>query len=110
MEVSCTKTSVLFAEWEIRGLKKKINKRWFKPLITKTLITVRWQLNHLIDLKSPKPPEVTNEQWNTLVSSRGTDAEKKKSEHMRSILKGKGSKAAQLKAIEKATIVKLVRL
>lgn len=51
-----------------------------------------------------------NEHWNTLVASRATEASKRKSEHMRSISKGKGSKAAQLKAIEKAALIKLVRI
>ncbi len=100
---------MVLADWEVRGKVKKINERWFGPLITKVLIQVRWRLNHMIDGMAPKPPEIKLEHWNTLVRIRGTEASKKKSEQMRSISQGRGSKAAQLKAIEKAALVKLVR-
>ena len=56
-----------------------------------------------------QPPEVRNEHWNFLMANRATEESKKKSEQMRAISKGKGSKAAQMKAIEKAALIKLVR-
>lgn len=99
----------MHVDWECRGNKNKINEKWFGPIITKVLITMRWRLNNLIDAGCPKPPEVKDEQWNHLLSVRKTEDSKKKSEHMRSIAKGKGSKTAQLKAIEKQALVKLVR-
>ena len=52
---------VLIAVWEIKGKTQKINKKWFGPLITKVLITVRWRLNQLINSKFPKFPEVNIE-------------------------------------------------
>lgn len=99
----------MLADWECRGSKKKINEKWIGPLVTKALITERWRLNGLIDLNSSKPAELSDALWNKLVIKRRSEAAKKKSEHMRSISKGRGSKAAQLKAIEKAALVKLVR-
>lgn len=62
----------------------------------------------MIDAGSPKPPEVKNEHWNFLMANRATEGSKAKSEKMRAISKGKGSKAAQMKAIEKAALIKLV--
>jgi hypothetical protein len=99
----------MHADWECRGSKKKINEKWFGPIITKVLITARWRLNNLIDAGCPKPAEVKDDQWNHLLALRKTEESKKKSEHMRAISKGKGSKTAQLKAIEKAALIKLVR-
>lgn len=99
----------MLADWECRGKKKKINEKWFGPILTKVLITARWRYNTLIDLGAPKPAELPDAQWNILVTRRKSEASRKRSEHMRSISKGRGSKAAQLKAIEKAALVKLVR-
>jgi hypothetical protein len=99
----------MLADWECRGKKKKINEKWVSPIITKVLITARWRLNNLIDLGAPKPAEVPDAQWNYLVTQRTTEKSKAKSEQMRAISKGKGSKGAQMKAIEKAALVKLVR-
>ena len=82
----------MLADWEIRGSQKKINEKWFGPIITKVLITVRWRLNALIDAGSSKPPEVRNEHWNFLMANRATEESKKKSEQMRAISKGKGSR------------------
>jgi hypothetical protein len=48
----------MHADWECRGSKKKINEKWFGPIITKVLITARWRLNNLIDAGCPKPAEV----------------------------------------------------
>lgn len=42
------------------------------------------------------------------MANRATEESKAKSEKMRAISKGKGSKAAQMKAIEKAALIKLV--
>jgi len=89
---------------------KKINEKWLKPLITKSLINYRWKLNQLIDAGKQRPPEVTQEHWNTLVANRNTDSARKKSEQMRSISVGKGTRASQLRAIEKDALIKLGRL
>lgn len=79
------------------------------PIITKILITTRWRLNALIDAGQQRPVDISDEQWNTLVRRRNTEDSQVMSKHMRSISQGKGSKTAQLKAIERDTIVKLVR-
>lgn len=101
--------ALLLADWEIRGSKKKIKDKWFGPLITKVLIQQRWKLNALIDAGAPKPPEVKNEHWNILMTNRASEEAKAKSEKMRAISKGKGSKAAQMTAIKNAALVNLVR-
>lgn len=62
-----------------------------------------------MDNKAPKPPEVTNEEWNGLVAIRASEMSKKKWEQMQSISKRKASKAAQMHGLREATLVKLVR-
>lgn len=94
----------------MKGKGGGVCEKWVAPIITKILINTRWRLNGLIDDCKAKPPEVTEEQWNTLVRNRASPAARKMSEHMRGISLGKGSKALQLKSIEKDAIVKLVRL
>ena len=79
-----------------------------QPIITKVLINTRWRLNQLIDNNMGKPADVHSEHWNTLVAMRTTEASQAKSEHMRSISKGKGSTTAQLKAIEREVVSRLV--
>lgn len=92
------------------GQSIKVSGRWIGPLVTKVLITTRWRLNTLIDGGQPKPADVTQEQWNTLVRRRNTQESQITSDHMRSISQGKGSTMAQLKAIERDAIVKLVQV
>lgn len=91
------------------GQSYKVSEKWVGPIITKVLITTRWRLNTLVDAGQPKPADVTQEQWNILVRRRSTEDSQVMSEHMRSISQGKGSRTAQLKAIERDAIVKLVR-
>ena len=79
-----------------------------QPIITKVLINTRWRLNQLIDNNMGKPADVSSEHWKTLVAMRITDASQAKSKHMRSISKGKGSTTAQLKAIEREVVSRLV--
>lgn len=100
----------MLPDWEMQGHSKKVSEKWLEPIITKVLITTRFRLNALIDEDSRRPVEVTREQWETLVKIRRSDAGVKKSEHMRAISKGKGSKALQFRAIERDAIIKLVRL
>lgn len=46
----------------------------------------------------------------TLVAMRATEAARVKSDHMRSISKGKGSTTAQMKAIEREVVSRLVSI
>lgn len=92
------------------GQSFRLSEKWMGPIITKILITSRWRLNTLIDAGQPKPADVSEEQWNTLVRRRKTEDSQVMSEHMRAISQGKGSRTAQLKAIERDSIVKLVSL
>jgi len=69
---------------------------------------MRWRWNTLIDVGQAKPANVTQEQWNILVRSCNTEDSQVMSEHMRSISQEKDSWTAQLKAIERDAIVKLV--
>jgi len=93
----------------MKGKGRGVCEKRVAPIITKILINIHWCLNGLIDNCKAKPPEVTEEQWNTLVWNRLSLASRKMSEHMRGISLGKGSKALQLKSIKKDAIVKLVR-
>lgn len=93
----------------MKGASGGVSEKWVFPIVTKILINTRWRLNGLIDSDKAKPADVTDELWDTLVTNRASPASRKMSEHMRAISVGKGSKALQLKAIEKDAIVKLVR-
>lgn len=99
---------LLFAEWDMLGQSFKLNNKWMAPIITKVLITTRWRLNTLIDAGQPKPADVTDEQWDTLMRRRKSEGSQVISDHMRSISQGRASKTAQLKSIERDAIVKLV--
>jgi hypothetical protein len=79
-----------------------------RPIITKVLINTRWRLNSIIDNNGSKPADVDPEHWKTLVAMRATEAAQVKSEHMRGISKGKGSTTAQMKAIEREVVSRLV--
>lgn len=76
--------TIVLADWEIKGKGswKNIDQKWFRKIITKVLINVRFQLNKLIDSKASKPPKVTNEQRNTLVAIRASEVSKRKLEQM----------------------------
>lgn len=109
-ELTCI---TLCTEWDVQGpdrRTRKISEKWLKPLITKSLINYRWKLNQLIDAGKRRPPEVSREHWNTLMANRKTEHSRKKSDQMRSISAGKGSKANQLRSIEKDSLIKLVRI
>ena len=79
-----------------------------RPIITKVLINTRWRLNQLIDNNAGKPADVDPEHWKTLVGMRAMEVAQVKSEHMRAISKGKGSTTAQMKAIEREVVSRLV--
>jgi hypothetical protein len=81
-----------------------------RPIITKVLINTRWKLNQIIDNNGGKPTDVDAKHWKTLVAMRATEAAHMKSEHMRSISKGKGLTTAQMKAIEREVVSRLVRV
>lgn len=97
-------------EWDMLGQFYKLSERWVGPIITKILISTRWRLNTLIDVGQPKLVDVTYEQWNILVKWHSTEDSQILSKHIRSISQRKGSRIAQLKAIERDAIVKLVRI
>ena len=90
------------------GQSDKVCEKWMRPIITKVLINTRWRLNQLIDNDAGKPGDVDPEHWKTLVAMRATEAAQVKSDHMRSISKGKGSTTDQMKAIEREVVSRLV--
>lgn len=102
---------LVFAGWEVRGdgHRQSVDQAWIAKKANKCLTNQRFRLNKMIDLKQRKPPEVTDKQWNLLVKRRATEESKIKSEKMRRVSKGKGSKAAQLASLREAAVVKLVR-
>ena len=100
----------LVADWEMCGHCDKVCEKWMRPIITKVLINTRWRLNQLIDNNGSKPADVDAEHWKTLVAMRATEAAHMRSEHMRSISKGKGSTTAQMKSIEREVVSRLVRV
>ena len=103
-----SKESVWQSDWQMCRHCDKVCKKWMRPIITKVLINTRWRLNQLIDNNAGKPADVDPEHWKTLVAMRATEGAQVKSEHMRSISKGKGSTTAQMKAIEKEVVSQLV--
>lgn len=92
----------------MKGDRKSMEIDYIRRTVNKMLINRRFRLNRMIDRKQKKPTEVTDEQWNRLVVIRATEQSKAKSEQMRAVSKGKGSKAAQMAAHREAAIVKLV--
>lgn len=98
------------ADWTMHGQSDKVCEKWMRPIISKVLINTRWRLNSLIDNNGSKPPDVDPEHWKILVAMRATEAAQVRSEHMRGISKGKGSTTAQMKAIEREVMSRLVSL
>ena len=92
----------------MKGDRKTMEIDYIRRTVNKMLINRRFRLNRMIDRKQKKPTEVTDEQWNRLVVKRATEESKAKSEQMRAVSKGKGSKAVQMAAHREAAIVKLV--
>lgn len=101
-----------FVAWEVKGEgnRKTIDQAWIVKRINKTLINTRFRLNRMIDMKVRKPPEVTDQQWNCLVAKRATEESKMKSDKMRKVARGKGTRSTQMAALREAAIVKLVRI
>ena len=97
-------------DWQMCGQCDKVCEKWMQPIITKVIINTRWRLNQLIDNKAGKPADVDPEHWKILVAMRATEAAQVRSEHMRSISKGKGSTTAQMKAIEREVVSRLVSI
>ena len=99
-----------FAVWEVRGDhgRKTVREGWISQKVNKALTNRRFRLNRLIDQKEQKPPEISDKQWNYLVTKRATEASKKKSARMRNVSKGKGTRSTQRAALREAAIVKLV--
>lgn len=95
-------------DWTMCGQSDKVCEKWMRPIITKVLINTPWRLNSLIDNNGSKPADVDLEHWKTLVAMRATEAAQARSEHMRGISKGKGSTTAQMKAIEREVVSRLV--
>jgi hypothetical protein len=107
-ELKCINAGGWCLDWTMCGQSNKVCEKWMRPIITKVLINIRWRLNSLIDNNGSKPPDVDPEHWKTLVSMRATEAAQVRSEHMRGISKGKGSTTAQMKAIEREVMSRLV--
>jgi hypothetical protein len=63
----------------------------------------------MVDDGVPKPADVDDDIWETLCAKRQSAKSKAKSEQMRAISKGRGSKEAQMRSIEKTMIGELVR-
>ena len=99
-----------FAGWEVRGDhgRKTVREGWITKRVNKALTNRRFRLNRMIDQKQKKPPELTDKQWNYLVTKRATEASKKKSARMRKVSKGKGTRSTQMAALREGAIVKLV--
>jgi hypothetical protein len=91
------------------GTSDKVSEKFFGPIITKGLITLRFRINQLIDGKKPRPEDVKKEYWDDMVADRATEGAQAKSAHMRSISKGKASTTLQLRAIEREVVSRLVR-
>ena len=101
-------TNVYLADWQIRGEAKRVSEKWISKCATKALINERWRLNKKIDMGAPKPACLNPVYWKKLIEVRGTEAAQLKSQKMRDIAKGKGSSAAQMKAIEREVVSRLV--
>ena len=102
----------VFAAWEVKGQgrRKTVEEAWIAKRINKALINIRFRLNRMIDMRASKPPEVSDKQWNWLVAKRATEESKVKSERMRRVSKGKGTRLSQMAALREAAVVKLVRI
>ena len=92
----------------MRRESNRVSKKWMQPIITKVLIHVRWKLNRIIDRDERMPAEMDLQVWDDLVAMRGSKASQQKLAHMRQILQGKGSNSAQMKAIEREVVGRLV--
>ena len=90
------------------GESNRVSKKWMQPIITKALIHVRWKLNRIIDRDGRMPAGMDPQVWDDLVAMRGSEASQQKSTHMRQISQGKGSNSAQMKAIEREVVGRLV--
>ena len=58
--------------WEVGEDRTQINPMWFPQYVTKTLITVRYNLMKMIDAEQPRPADVDPEVWATLFARRET--------------------------------------
>lgn len=90
------------------GDSDKVNEKFLGPIITKGLITLRFRTNQLIDGNKARPADVKKEYWDDMVAGRATEAAQAKSAQMRSISKGKASPTAQMRAIERDVVSRLV--
>ena len=92
------------------GDSDRVSEKWMQPLITEVLINMHWRINQCIDADSTKPSDVNLEVWKKMKAMRATEVAQAKSEHMRSISKEKDGMIAQMKAIERQVVLRLVRI
>ena len=88
----------------------EVDSAWVATKVNKVLTNRRYALNQLIDRGQMKPPEVTDQQWNMLVTRRSSSEAKLQSERMADVSKGKGSKRPRPAALREAAVVKLVSI
>lgn len=96
------------ADWEVCGDSHKVSEKFFGPIITKGLITLRFRTNQLIDGRKPRPEDLKKEYWDDMVAQRASEGAQAKSAHMRSISKGRASTTAQMRSIEREVVSRLV--
>lgn len=99
---------VWLEDWQMCGDAERLSEKYLQPIITKTLITTRFRINQLIDAKQKRPDDVHGPYWKKLVALRSTEAARQRSAHMRAISLSKVSTSAQLKAIERQVVSRLV--
>ena len=95
-------------DWQMCGASKRVSERYLGPIITKSLIVLRYKINCLIDSSASRPEDVSPTHWKELQAIRATEEAQEKSAQMRSISKGKGSVTVQMKAIEREAVSRLV--
>lgn len=101
---------VWLVDWQMCGDAERVTEKYLQPIITKTLITTRFRINQLIDAKQKRPDDVHGPYWKKLVAMRSTEAAQQRSAHMRSISLSKVSTSAQVKAIERQVVSRLVSM
>ena len=77
--------------WVVKGARKSMKHEYIRVRVNNILINRQFRLNHMIDQKERKPPEVFDDQWNRLVRRRATKESKLTTKKMRKVAKGKCS-------------------
>jgi hypothetical protein len=80
----------IYADYHCYGEATKISDKYLKWEVGASIRTHRFHLRKLIDEGKPKPPEIREDFWQTLVDERGTKEAQEKSNTMASIAKNRG--------------------